>query len=467
MARRDYSNVFLGSGSLRLRLYKAWNLVLEDDGPELLEVEGFHGIMTTGRWVMALLQVAISIVLTLIHPYRPMGAYIAMGLMVLYNVAVLAILWRPETRRLPIRWTLMLDIGFLANVCYWTEGTTSAFLGLFYLIVFVAALFYNFRGGALVGLIAAIITVGFGFHASTPHHWDIVRDTAPYFIIVGCFTGFLVGQTKVWFVAFRLGMERTRLADKQASKTQQEFAVREREMSLARDVQRASLPTSTPRIPGIELIVHSEPALEVGGDFHVFVTDAEAAVVGICIGDVSGKGIAAALIATSIANVFPYLSPLSSPIGALQRLHGDLYQRLVSGSFVSVLFTVIDGSNGRVRYWNAGHPPMLHWHCSTGKCEVLVYGDSPPLGLFLNWTTPIRRTQLMVGDILILCSDGVTESIEDIKDAGVLTRIVQLVETYATEGTEVISNRLIERTQTSARVNADDLTTLVIRYKGT
>ena len=104
MARHPIDG-FLGSGSIRSRIYKAWRLALEDDGPELLEVEGFAGIMTTGRWIMAFLQVTISVILLFWNPSRPIGSYIAMALLVVYNVVVLGILWRPETRRLPIRWT--------------------------------------------------------------------------------------------------------------------------------------------------------------------------------------------------------------------------------------------------------------------------------------------------------------------------------------------------------------------------
>ncbi len=457
---------FLGSGSVRSRIYKAWRLALEDDGPELLEVEGFAGIMTTGRWIMAFLQVTISVILLFWNPSRPIGAYIAMALLIVYNVVVLGILWRPETRRLPIRWTLMLDIAFLTNVCYWTEGTNSAFLGLFYLVVFVAALFYNFRGGLVVGAVAATVTFSFGLNANETHHWNIVKDTAPYFVIVGCFTGFLVGQTKVWFQAFRLGMERTRQADRQASLVQQESAVRERELTLARDVQRASLPLTTPRIPGLELTVRSEQAAEVGGDFHVFVTDAEAAVTGICIGDVSGKGMAAALIATSVANVFPYLNPLSSPLSALQRLHGDLIQRLADGSFVSLFFTIVDGTDGRVRYWNAGHPPMLHWHAETGECDVLTYGDSAPLGMLTAWTTQMRRVQLQRGDILVVCSDGITESVESLDEAKILPLTVGIVQRVAPDGADAVADALVAASREHVRSSADDLTVIVARYHG-
>ena len=82
MARHPIDG-FLGSGSIRSRIYKAWRLALEDDGPELLEVEGFAGIMTTGRWIMAFLQVTISVILLFWNPSRPIGAYIAMALLIL------------------------------------------------------------------------------------------------------------------------------------------------------------------------------------------------------------------------------------------------------------------------------------------------------------------------------------------------------------------------------------------------
>jgi serine phosphatase RsbU (regulator of sigma subunit) len=369
----------------------------------LLEMEEFPQLLRRGRWALALTEAAISLFLALWYRDRLPAAWVAMGLLLAYNMVVLAQLYRLAVWRIPIRLLVVLDLLFLGNAAYYTGAATSPYLGLCYLIVFVAALFGDLKGGLSVGLLAGLMAVGLGFMDTAPDHWEVVRDTAPYFVIVGGFTGYLVAQMKTYFTRYQEGLGRE-LEQKQTEQTHQ------RELELAREIQLSSLPREVPQIPGLSLVLRSEPSLEVGGDFHAFITDSGTERLGLAVGDVAGKGIAAALVATSIGSLLPYLDPLRGAHHALVRLNKDLCGRLPATTFATLLYAEIEASAGTLRLWNAGHPPALIWRARDGHVESASCGQAPPLGLFAIWRAPEQELTLAPGDLLILHSDGITEA---------------------------------------------------------
>jgi len=372
----------------------------------LLESEGFPLLLKRGRWALALTETSLSLFMALWFRNRPPAAWLAMVLLFGYNIAVLILLHRLPIHRIRVHLLLVLDLIFLANVSYYTGATDSPFLGQSYLIVFVGALFFDLKGGLGVGFLAALIMVGMALLETGQARWEVVRDTAPYFVIVGGFTGFLVAQMKVWFGRYRASAER------EASQHQTELA-RQREMELAREVQRTSLPLNPPVVPGLALALRTQPSREVGGDFHVFVPDPAGSRLGLAVGDVAGKGMAAALIATSIGYLLPYLEPLRVPHAALQRLNADLCERLPEASFATLLYAELGVTNGTLRLWNAGHPPALLWRVRDGRIEDTSCGVAPPLGMFAIWRAPEQELQLAPGDVVLIHSDGVL----DVQDA--------------------------------------------------
>ena len=422
----------------------------------LLETEDFPLLLRRGRWALALTEAAISLFLALWYQDRPPAAWVAMGLLLAYNMVVLAQLYRLSIWRIPIRLLVVLDLLFLGNAAYYTGAATSPYLGLCYLIVFVAALFGDLKGGLIVGAMAGAMAVGLGLFDPTAdrHHWEVVRDTAPYFMIVGGFTGYLVAQMKTWFTRYQESLARE-LEQKQTEQT------RQRELELAREIQQSSLQMTVPDVAGLTLVLRTEPSREVGGDFHAFITEPVSGRLGLAVGDVAGKGIAAALVATSIGSLLPYLDPLRGAHHALVRLNKDLCERLPPATFVTLLYAEVEAGAGTLRLWNAGHPPALIWRARDGHVESASCGQAPPLGLFKIWRAPEQELTLAPGDLLVLHSDGVTEARTDDGQAYFdEARLHELIQTHAPRGPEALADAIFEALYAGGEPH-DDLTLLL------
>ncbi|WP_309721433.1 PP2C family protein-serine/threonine phosphatase [Armatimonas sp.] len=419
----------------------------------LLETEEFPLLLRRGRWALALTEAAISLFLALWYRERPPAAWVSMGLLLTYNMVVLAQLYRLSIWRIPIRLLVVLDLLFLGNAAYYTGAATSPYLGLCYLIVFVAALFGDLKGGLGVGLLAGLMTVALGFMDNT-NHWEIVRDTAPYFLIVGGFTGYLVTQMKTYFTRYQEGLARE-LEQKQTEQTHQH------ELELAREIQQSSLLMTVPELPGLKLVLRTQPSHEVGGDFHAFITDSATERLGLAVGDVAGKGIAAALVATSIGSLLPYLDPLRGAHHALVRLNKDLCGRLPTTTFATLLYAEIEASAGTLRLWNAGHPPALIWRARDGHVESASCGQAPPLGLFAIWRAPEQELTLAPGDLLILHSDGITEArTGDGHSYFDEARLLDIIRAHAPHGPEALADAIFTALHEGGEPS-DDLTLLL------
>lgn len=418
--------------------------------PDLLESEGVVRLMRAGRWGLTAVETTLSALLILWWRQRPLSAFLAMAILFGYNVVVLAILQRAPLSQIRVRLLLALDLLLLGNVSLWTGGSKSPFLGQCYLITLVAALFYNLPGGLVCGSAAGLLSVALAwtqerFTGESPV-WEIVRDTAPYYVIVGGFTGFLVGQLKTWFARYH--------------EQEQQAEVRRREMELARSVQRSSLPLTAPAVPGLEVAVRAVPSREVGGDFHAFAVDTSGARLGVAIGDVAGKGMAAALVATSIGYLLPYLRPLDNPQAALQRLNADLVARLPDASFASLLYAEIAPEANGVTIFNAGHPPALRWRAADGSVTETACGDAPPLGMFPSWSGRAQRLDLASGDLLLLCSDGLLE-VRDAEGAEFgSARTARILAEQASRGPDAVADALLAAVQAWG-APSDDLTLIL------
>jgi serine phosphatase RsbU (regulator of sigma subunit) len=424
---------------------------------ELLETDGFANLLKVGRWALAAIETGLSLFLAIWFQNRPMASWMAMGTLFVYNCIVLLLIHRLPLSKTPVKMLIALDLIFLTNACIWTNGIASPFLGQFYLIVFVSALFFDLRGGLLAGVFAGLLTVGIAIsdvklNGIAPD-WKIMRDTAPYFTIVGGFTGFLVREMKRWFGRYRESLQ------KDVERRQVDEA-RTRELELAREIQRSSLPTEAPIISGLQLALRSEPSREVGGDLHVFVADPSGTRIGVAVGDVSGKGIAAALVATSIGYLLPYLSPLAAPHAALLRLNKDLCERLPEAAFATLIYAEISPENNAVTIWNAGHPAAILWRARTQTLIESPEGDSPPLGLFPAWRTPSRLFPFDRGDLLVLYSDGVFETRSASGEPFGHERLSKVIATLAPHGADAVADGIRSAVRAHGIPN-DDATVIV------
>lgn len=181
----------------------------------------------------------------------------------------------------------------------------------------------------------------------------------------------------------------------------------EQELRVARLIQQTLLPHELPNLPGYEIAAYYRPAREVGGDFYDFLYF-EDGQVGLIIGDVTDKGVPAALVmATTRTLLRAAAERLVTPSPVLERvnelLHPDIPQRM----FVTCLYALLDPKSGRLRYANAGHdlPYRRHGH---GVDELRATGM--PLGLMPGMKYEEKEVFLSPGDIVLFHSDGLVEA---------------------------------------------------------
>ena len=235
----------------------------------------------------------------------------------------------------------------------------------------------------------------------------------------------------------------------------------EEELKRAREIQQMLLPSTLPQPAGVQIAGAWQPAREVGGDyFDVIQLDKDR--VGICIGDVAGKGITAALLMANLQASFrAFATPEASPQTVCTKLNKFLCANIASGKFVTFFYAVLDANSHTLTYENAGHSPG-HLLRSNGTTETLP-GGGAVLGALPDWTYQSYTAQLQPGDILLLSTDGITEAenakLEEFGDE----RLLQAARARDGNALE-IQRAIMQQVTTFCAGNfRDDATLLVLR----
>jgi serine phosphatase RsbU (regulator of sigma subunit)/anti-sigma regulatory factor (Ser/Thr protein kinase) len=196
------------------------------------------------------------------------------------------------------------------------------------------------------------------------------------------------------------------LVQKQAA----EAASRERieqELRVAQLIQQNFLPRELPELSGWQVGAYYKPAREVGGDFYDFF-ELPNGQVGVVVGDVTDKGVPAAMVMAAARSVLrASASRIVSPGETLERVNELLCPDIPDKMFVTCLYGVIDTASGRFRFANAGHN-LPFARTSGGALELRATGM--PLGLLPGMTYEESEAVISPGEALLLYSDGVTEA---------------------------------------------------------
>jgi phosphoserine phosphatase RsbU/P len=183
----------------------------------------------------------------------------------------------------------------------------------------------------------------------------------------------------------------------------------ERELQVASEIQQRFQPASAPIVAGYELQGISFPCYEIGGDYYDFIQREDGRLI-VALGDVSGKGPAAALLMSSLhAAVHAHSdthNSLAKTIGAVNRY---LVDSTPANRFVTLFYGELDPKSGSLAFLNAGHNPPLIVHAG-GTMEQLAAGGLP-LGIMANADFREGKTRLHPGDVLVIYSDGVSEAV--------------------------------------------------------
>ena len=183
----------------------------------------------------------------------------------------------------------------------------------------------------------------------------------------------------------------------------------ERELQLARDIQRTFLPEHLPVLPGWDLAALWRTAREVGGDFYD-VFELPGRRLGLVIADAADKGLPAALFMTLVRTlVRATVREFDSPGAVLERVNEVLTPDTREGMFVTIFYAVLSADNGQLMYANAGHNPPLLLRSNTLEIERLTRTG---MAVGVEMENPILEYQIMLkpGDTLVCYTDGVTKS---------------------------------------------------------
>src|SRR5450755_3523228 len=181
----------------------------------------------------------------------------------------------------------------------------------------------------------------------------------------------------------------------------------ERELEQALEIQQSLLPKEIPQLPGFDIAACWRPARTVGGDYYDVVRLGKDRVA-ICIADVAGKGISAALLMANVqAVVRAFARDSESPARVCDRVNSVLCGNIATGKFVTFFYAVLDAGTEELQYCNAGHPPPL---LVSGNSFQPLRADGAVLGVFPAWKYIDATIGLHRGDKLILYTDGIIEA---------------------------------------------------------
>jgi sigma-B regulation protein RsbU (phosphoserine phosphatase) len=243
----------------------------------------------------------------------------------------------------------------------------------------------------------------------------------------------------------------------------------EREIEFARRVQSALLPAEPPRkLKGVELAARFEPARQIGGDLYDFLSPDPGTLV-IAVGDVSGKGVPAALYGAFAGELVRsrtfrrrYTTIRSSPGGVLASMNAILHERQLEEYFCTLCYAAFDLRRRSLVIANSGLPYPIRRH--DGKCQPIQL-PGVPLGSFPGTTYDELTFELTAGDIFVFCTDGIYEAIDPDEQEFGSERAIDVINALANEPAQKIVDRIFEDVATfrADGPQADDMTAVAIK----
>jgi sigma-B regulation protein RsbU (phosphoserine phosphatase) len=262
-------------------------------------------------------------------------------------------------------------------------------------------------------------------------------------------------------------MAAVRIENARLAEMEQDERLRARELEHAATIQRSMLPSRFPPFPDrtdFELHAAMVPAKEVGGDlFDFFLLDPER--LGFVLGDVSGKGVPAALFMAIASTLLRAAAQNhASPGACLTVMNESLVEKNASGMYVTLFYGILNTRTGALDYSNAGHNPPYTFS-PDGQVRALEERCGPMLGVFEGFEYPTRSTELRPGEGVLIFTDGVTEARNKEGDFYENSRLEAYLAASASLPVDALLRGLqaeVERFEAGAP-RADDITALALR----
>jgi phosphoserine phosphatase RsbU/P len=242
----------------------------------------------------------------------------------------------------------------------------------------------------------------------------------------------------------------------------------DRDLTVARDIQRILLPNRSPEFEGFEIAGLNVPASHVSGDYYDYIKLNDNRL-GIAIADVSGKGVPASLIMAMCRSVLRSLAHSShSAASVLHQVNRQLYPDIREDMFISMAYFILEKGEPEVVMARAGHDAPIHYRVA----DQSVLRLNPPgmaLGIdsggVFNRVTGDFKVRLEKGDCLILFTDGVTEALDENGFEFGTSRLIEAIQACAQDGVHSILNRITNDVKAfvGTQAQSDDITLIAIR----
>jgi phosphoserine phosphatase RsbU/P len=232
------------------------------------------------------------------------------------------------------------------------------------------------------------------------------------------------------------------------------------DLELARVVQRGFLPLRLPEVPGYEFFAYYESAFEIGGDYYDFIP-LPGQRVAVLLGDVAGKGVAAALLMAKLsADARFCILTEPEPAAAVAKLNSLMTQSGIADRFVTLVAAILDPGSHTVTLVNAGHPSPLLYHRATLSADEATSNEVAgfPIGVLDGFEYASCQVGLEPGDCLLAFTDGVTEAM-DVNDVELQTKGVYAAVQGETYSPRALGERVVQAVKQFAagRSQHDDI----------
>jgi len=318
-------------------------------------------------------------------------------------------------------------------------------------LLYLAILIPVAAAASSIASVASRIAYGHREHLFQPD-WDDIRT--------GTFISLLTGASLYLAARARVKLEeRNRQLERQVTLGEIKLQAHDAELKTAHEIQAHLLPREIPQVKPFQIACAWEPARSVGGDYFDVLTLGPHQL-GICIADVSGKGITAALLMANLQAAVRAFAPGSASPGALcRKLNEVLCGSIAPGKFVTFFYGVLDGDKLILRFENAGHSPPI---VLRGDDATILTEGGTVLGLFPKSSYEERQFALQSGDCLLLTTDGVTEAANENDEEFGNEHVIASARAARSLGAQGIRTRILEDVTRFCEGNFQDDASLIV-----
>ena len=238
------------------------------------------------------------------------------------------------------------------------------------------------------------------------------------------------------------------------------------DLRLASSVQRYLLPEKLPEVPGLEFAVKYLPQQLIGGDFYDFFK-LPSGKIGVVIGDVSGKGISAAILMALCQTKLRYIA---STAQTLKMLNSEMVRAMRSDMFITIIYAILDPSSGEAKFARAGHEPPLLARAGSDGPAVPVKSRGMALGMVSEelFDSVIEDASFKMGpgDVLALYTDGLTEAADPRGAEFSAKKLAETVSTLRSRNANDLNEEIIKSVEAfmaPEKKYGDDLTLLTVK----